>query len=171
MYKSLTFYCLVNLFFITSCKTKKAIPIDITKEDLVFKAVINYEMKELGGDFVVIDKSKEKCNTSNDIADIEFIPNDNDIYWNKSLFNNLTYLSGDIVYHYIQNNIEEYKKLRNSRGQKGWIELSSPCFSSNNEYALIKIDFGRTMSFNNSNFYLLRKNSNGYKIIRTLKVD
>jgi hypothetical protein len=141
----------------------------LSKEDLVYKAVIEYEILELGNSFVVVDKSKDDCSSENSETDIQFFENNKTNYWKKELFKGLNYLSGDVVYNYLQNDFKEYKKLRNKYGSNGWFELSSPCFSANDEYAIIKVDFGRSMSFSTTNHYLLKKTNRGYRIIKSLR--
>lgn len=152
----------------SSCKSSKVDHTSLSKEELVYQAVINYEMRELGTTFLVVDKSKGNCTSENVDTNIHFKSNNMQVSWNKTLFKNLNYLNGDVVYNYLNTNPDKYKELRSKHGENGWLELSSPCFSANDEFALIKVDFGKNMAFNNSNHYLLKKTNKAYKITKTI---
>ena len=155
------------LILILSCKsTQNSKDLKLSDVDLVLSAFVEREMRELGNKFAITETSIGSCDFDS-VDYIQFLPIEEDVIWNKTIFPSLTYINNDELLNNKKKGKRAYMKFLSIHGKNGWFQLSKPSFSKDREYALVKFIYGKIMPYTSGHYLLKRKkNSKEFKIIR-----
>lgn len=139
--------------------------------NLLFRSIIDAEIKELGRRFAVVDRTVGPTSLEIDGFENDTPENGENIIWNRESFSQINYISGEKVIDYKRNDRKEYFKLINRYGRNGWIELHVPKFSKDRKMVLIEFNYYRGRNINKDYYYILEKQEKYYKMVKVLYLD
>jgi hypothetical protein len=152
----------------TSCQQDNLKEVLVTSQtpnlDMIYHAVVKANMEELGSSISIVDRTMDTTSFEFDGLKPEFGASGEMIYWNKAIFPDATYLSGDSLHLYMNGQTEKYWELR-EKEKSGWIEISVPYLTKDSKHALIEVSYFFGSTFGSTTGFQLDLIDNEYQIV------